>query len=81
VASEYFLAALTQLGPVLLQALLNRAIIYQLLSAKALSISSAGLLLFRRAHVTLCKDSGVPVSKMIRMSKIERIASSLVGLE
>ena len=42
-------------GPVLLQALLNRSIIAQLLSAKALRISSAGLLLLWRAHVTLCK--------------------------
>jgi hypothetical protein len=44
VASKYFLTAPTQLGPVLLQALLNSAIVAQLLSAKALSISSAGLL-------------------------------------
>ena len=55
VASKYFLAALTQLGPVLLQALLDRSIIAQLLSAKALRISSAGLLLLWRAHVTLRK--------------------------
>jgi uncharacterized protein (DUF2345 family) len=55
VAGKYFLAALAQSGPVLLQALLNRSIIAQLLSAKALRISSAGLLLLWRAHVTLCK--------------------------
>jgi hypothetical protein len=55
VAGKYFLAALAQLGPVLLKALLNRSIIAQLLSAKALRISSAGLLLLWRAHVTLCK--------------------------
>jgi hypothetical protein len=55
VAGKYFLAALAQSGSVLLQALLNRKIIVQLLSAKALRISSAGLLLLRRAHVTLCK--------------------------
>jgi hypothetical protein len=35
--------------------LLNRSIIAQLLAAKALCISSAGLLLLWRAHVTLCK--------------------------
>jgi len=55
VAGKYFLAALAQPGLVLLQALLNRSIIAQLLSAKALRISSAGLLLLWRAHVTLCK--------------------------
>jgi hypothetical protein len=55
VAGKHFLAALAQLGPVLQQALLNRSIIAQLLSAKALRIASAGLLLLRRAHVTLCK--------------------------
>ena len=54
-AGKYFLAALAQSGPVLLQALLNRSIIAQLLSAKALRISSAGLLLLWRAHVTLGK--------------------------
>jgi hypothetical protein len=55
VAGKYFLAALPQSGPVLLQALLDRSIIAQLLSAKALRIASAGLLLLWRAHVTLCK--------------------------
>jgi hypothetical protein len=55
VAGKYFLTVLAQSGPVLLQALLNRSIIAQLLSAKALRISSAGLLLLWRAHVTLCK--------------------------
>jgi len=54
-AGKYFLAALAQSGPVLLQALLHRAIIAQLLSAKALRISRAGLLLLWRAHVPLCK--------------------------
>ena len=54
VAGKYLLAVLAQLGPVLLQALLDRSIIAQLLSAKALRISSAGLLLLWRAHVTLC---------------------------
>ncbi|MEH2539485.1 uncharacterized protein (DUF2345 family) [Bradyrhizobium sp. AZCC 1577] len=52
-AGKYFLAALAQSGPVLLQALLNRSIIAQLLSGKALRISSTGLLLLWRAHVTL----------------------------
>jgi hypothetical protein len=55
VAGKYLLAALAQLGPVLLQALLYRSIITQLLAAKALRIASAGLLLLRRAHVTLCQ--------------------------
>ena len=47
---------------VLLQALLNRSIIAQLLSAKALRISSAGLLLLWRAHVTLCQGARISVS-------------------
>jgi len=55
VAGKHLLAVLAQPGPVLLQALLNRSIIAQLLSAKALRISSAGLLLLWRAHMTLCK--------------------------
>jgi len=55
VAGKYFLAAIAQSGPVLLQALLNRSIIAQLLSAEALRISSAGLLLLWRAHAVLCK--------------------------
>jgi len=44
VAGKYLLAAFAQSGPVLLQALLNRSIIPQLLSAKALRISYAGFL-------------------------------------
>jgi hypothetical protein len=55
VAGKYFLATLAQSGPVLLQALLNRSIIAQLLSAKSLRVSTAGLLLLWRAHVTLCE--------------------------
>jgi hypothetical protein len=55
VASKYLLATLTQLRSVLLQAQLNRAIIAQLLPAKALGISCASLLLLGRPHVTLCK--------------------------
>jgi hypothetical protein len=58
VAGKYLLAALAQPGPVLLQATLNRSIIAQLLSAKALRIAAAGLLLLWRAHVTLCKTYG-----------------------
>jgi len=54
-AGKYFLAALAELGSILLQALLNRSIIAQLRSAKALRISCAGLLLLWRAHLTLCK--------------------------
>jgi hypothetical protein len=53
VAGEYFLTALAQLGSVLLQALLNRSIIAQLRSAKALRISCAGLPLLWRAHLAL----------------------------
>jgi hypothetical protein len=53
VAGKYFLAAIAQFSPVLLQALLNRSIIAQLLSAEALRISSAGLLLLWRAHAIL----------------------------
>jgi hypothetical protein len=74
VAGKYFLAALAQPGPVLLQALLNRSIIAQLLSAKALRISSAGLLLLWRAH----EDSEVSVSKITKPRTIERITISYV---
>jgi hypothetical protein len=52
-AGKYFLAVLAQPRSVLLQALLNRCIIVQLRSAKALRLSSAGLLLLWRAHVVL----------------------------
>jgi hypothetical protein len=52
---KYFLAALAQSGPVLHQALLNCSIIAELLSAKSLGISSAGLLLLWGSHVTLGK--------------------------
>ena len=52
-AGKYFLAALAQPGPVLLQALLNRKVISQLLATEALRIASAGLLLLWRAHVPL----------------------------
>jgi len=52
-AGKYFLAALTQPRPVLLQALLNRSIIAQLGSAKPLRISCAGLLLLWGAHAAL----------------------------
>jgi hypothetical protein len=55
VTGKYFLAALAQPGPVLHQALLNCSIIAELLSAKSLGISSAGLLLLRGPHVTLGK--------------------------
>jgi len=54
-AGKYFLAALTEPCPVLLQALLNSSIVAQLLSAKTLRISTAGLLLLGRAHVALCQ--------------------------
>jgi len=57
-AGKYVLAALAQPCPVLLQALLNRSIVAQLLAAKSLCISSAGLLLLWRAHVALCKRWG-----------------------
>jgi len=52
-AGKYFLAAFTQPLPVLLQALLNREVIAQLGPTKPLRISTAGLLLLRRAHVSL----------------------------
>jgi hypothetical protein len=76
VASKYFLATLAQSGPVLLQALLNRSIIAQLLSAKSLRISSAGLLLSWRAHVTLRKRCEVSVSKSTRTRTMKRITIS-----
>jgi hypothetical protein len=53
VAGKYALAAFAQPGPVLLQALLHRKIIAQLLPAETLRIAAAGLLLFWGAHVAL----------------------------
>ena len=55
VAGKYFLAAFAHFGPVLLQALLNRSIVAQLLSAKTLRTACADLLLLLRALVTLRK--------------------------
>jgi hypothetical protein len=55
VAGKYPLTAFAQSPPVHLQALLYRKVIVQLLSAKALCISPAGLLLLWRAHVALCE--------------------------
>jgi hypothetical protein len=55
VAGKYLLAAFAQSDPVLHQALLNSPVIAQLMSAKALRISPAGLLLLWRAHVPLCQ--------------------------
>jgi len=56
VARENPLAASAEPGPVLLQTLLNGKIIVQLMAAKALRVSAAGSLFFRRAHVTLRKS-------------------------
>jgi hypothetical protein len=53
VALEYFLATLAQLRAVLLQTLLNRIVVTQLLPAKSLCIARARLLLLRGAHVAL----------------------------
>jgi hypothetical protein len=55
VALKYLLAGTAQSGAVLLQTLLNREIIRQLLSAEAICISPAGRLLLRCALVTLRK--------------------------
>jgi hypothetical protein len=53
VAREYLLATLAQLRAILLQTLLNRAVVAQLLTAKALGVSRARLLLLRGAHMAL----------------------------
>jgi hypothetical protein len=53
VALEYLLASLAQLRAVLLQTLLNRAIIAQLLSAESLCVSPARLLFLRGALMLL----------------------------
>ena len=53
VALEYFLTTLAQLRAVLLQTLLNRVVIAQLLPAKSLCVARARLLLLRGAHVAL----------------------------
>jgi hypothetical protein len=53
VALEYLLATPAQPRAILLQTLLNRAVVAQLLTAKALCISRARLLLLRGAHMAL----------------------------
>jgi hypothetical protein len=53
VALEYLLATLAQLRAILLQTLLNRAVVAQLFTAKTLCVSRARLLLLRRAHMAL----------------------------
>jgi hypothetical protein len=53
VALKNSLAAFAQSVPVLLQALLNGAVIAQLLATKTLRIPRTGLLLLRRAEMAL----------------------------
>jgi len=53
VALEYLLATLAQLRAILLQTLLNRVIVAQLLPANSLGVSRARLLLLRGAHMAL----------------------------
>jgi hypothetical protein len=53
VALEYLLATLAQLRAILLQTLLNRTVVAQLLPAKSLCVSRARLLLLRGAHMAL----------------------------
>jgi hypothetical protein len=52
-AREYLLATLAQLRSILLQTLLNRIVVAQLLTAKTLGVSRARLLLPRGAHMAL----------------------------
>jgi hypothetical protein len=52
-ALEYLLATPAQPRAVLLQTLLNRAVVTQLLPAKSLCVSGARLLLLRGAHMAL----------------------------
>jgi hypothetical protein len=53
VALEYLLAILAQLRAVLLQTLLNRAVVAQLLPAMSLCVPRARLLLLWGAHMAL----------------------------
>jgi hypothetical protein len=53
VALEYLLATLAQLHTILLQTMLNRAVVAQLLTAKTLCVSRARLLLLRGSHMAL----------------------------
>lgn len=53
VALEYLLAILAQLRAILLQTLLNRVVVAQLLPAKSLGVSRARLLLLRGTHMAL----------------------------
>jgi hypothetical protein len=55
VTCKHFLTALAKSGPVLLQALLNRKVISQLIATETLRIAPAGLLLLWRTHVPLRK--------------------------
>jgi hypothetical protein len=50
---EYLLATVAQLRAILLQTLLNGAVVAQLFTAKTMCISRASLLLLRRAHMAL----------------------------
>jgi hypothetical protein len=52
-ALKYLLTTPAQPRAVLLQTLLNRAVVAQLLSAKSLCVSRTGLLLLRGAHMAL----------------------------
>jgi hypothetical protein len=68
-AGKYFLAALAKPCPVLLQALLNRSIVAQLLSAKTLRISTAGLLLSWGVPMWPCaNDQPTKSLELARMS-------------
>ena len=53
VALEYPLATLAQPRAILLQTLLNRVVVPQLLTAKTVCVSRARLLLLRGAHMAL----------------------------
>lgn len=52
-ALEYLLATFAQPRAILLQTLLNRVVVAQLLPAKSLGVPRARLLLLRGAHMSL----------------------------
>src|SRR4051812_28425564 len=61
VALEYFLTCGAEPGPVLLQTLLHRVVVAELLAAKPRGVAGAGALLLRSSRATLgkgCRGAG-----------------------
>jgi hypothetical protein len=74
VALKNSLAAFAQTVPVLLEALLNGAVIAQLLATKTLRIPRTGLLLLRRAEMARAMESELPESRKAVARRIGRMS-------